>query len=269
MRACLVLLCLVALPARAADFSAGWPFQRTGAIEGGAIIGVGAGAVALMLFLDAPEQPRWNRPILFDDLLRGVVRTPLADDRARAATFSNAAYLLAAYPIIVDAGLVTWAGRGQRDAAWQLVLIDAEAIALEAVLSTALKRIVGRARPYLNECRVLPDEPGCTAGANTRNSSFLSGHALMAFTAAGTLCAQHSRISLYGSGDAAVCPAALAIATTTGVLRMVADRHWSSDVLAGALLGFAIGTSVSLIHLHHEGPVQAASGRAIGYGVKL
>jgi membrane-associated phospholipid phosphatase len=268
VRVCLVLFCLAALPVRAEDLSAGWPFQRTGAVEGGAIIGLGLGSAALMLFLDAPELPRWDRPILFDDLLRGPLRAALQEDRTRAATFSNAAYLLAAYPIVVDAALVTWAGRGQRDAAWQLMLIDAEAIAVEAVLSTALKRTVARARPYLSECRLL-QESGCSADANTRNSSFLSGHALMAFTAAGTLCVQHTRLSLYGSADSAVCPAALAIATTTGVLRMVADRHWSTDVLAGALLGFGIGSTVSLIHLHREAAPQAASGRAIGYGMRL
>jgi membrane-associated phospholipid phosphatase len=260
---------LAAAPAGAQDLSNGWPDRRTGAAEGAAILGAGAGAVALMLFLNAPAEPNWNRPILFDDGARGLLRASAPEDRRRAGTFSNAAYLLAAYPIVVDAALVTWAGRGQRDAAFQLMLIDAEAIAVEAVLSTVIKRTVGRARPYVAGCQETPDEPGCSADPNTRYSSFLSGHSLIAFTAASTLCVQHTRLSLYGSADAAVCPAALAIATATSLLRVVADRHWSSDVVAGALLGLAVGATVSLVHLHREDAPQAASGRAIGYGVRL
>jgi membrane-associated phospholipid phosphatase len=270
VRARLVAIALLAAaPAGAQDLSNGWPYRRTGAAEGGAILGVGAGAAALMLFLNAPAEPNWNRSILFDDGARGLLRASEPEDRRLAGTLSNAAYLMAVYPIIVDAGLVTWLGRGQRDAAWQLVLIDAEAIAVEALLSTAIKRTVGRARPYVAGCSETPDEPGCSADPNTRNSSFLSGHSLIAFTAASTLCVQHSRLSLYGGADAAVCPAALAIATTTSLLRVVADRHWSSDVLAGALLGLAVGATVSLVHLHQESAPRAASGRAISYGVRL
>jgi membrane-associated phospholipid phosphatase len=90
----------------------------------------------------------------------------------------------------------------------------------------------------------------------------ISGHASLAFMAASALCVQHSRLSLYGSADAAVCPSALAIAATTSVLRIVADRHWATDVIAGALVGSAVGGVVSAVHLGMNGP--AGAGVSLG-----
>ena len=60
---------------------------------------------------------------------------------------------------------------------------------------------------------------------------------------------QHSRLSLYGSVDAVVCPAALGIAAGSSLLRVVADRHWTTDIIAGALVGSAVGGLVSAVHL--------------------
>jgi len=75
----------------------------------------------------------------------------------------------------------------------------------------------------------------------------------VAFTAASVLCVQHSRLSLYGGADAVVCPGALAIAATTSLLRIVADRHWATDVIGGAILGSAVGAVVSSVHLRMNG----------------
>src|SRR5207237_184848 len=70
------------------------------------------------------------------------------------------------------------------------------------------------------------------------NTAFFSGHTSTAFTMAAGLCVQHSRLEIYGgAADKIVCPAALAVAATTGLLRIVSDRHWTSDVLGGAIFG--------------------------------
>jgi membrane-associated phospholipid phosphatase len=40
----------------------------------------------------------------------------------------------------------------------------------------------------------------------------------------------------------------LAGAATTGYLRVAADAHWATDVLAGAAFGAAVGVAVPLLH---------------------
>jgi membrane-associated phospholipid phosphatase len=44
----------------------------------------------------------------------------------------------------------------------------------------------------------------------------------------------------------------LASATVTSVLRVVADKHYTSDVLIGAVLGFGFGFGLPML-LHYRG----------------
>ncbi|MBC7171541.1 MAG: phosphatase PAP2 family protein, partial [Polyangiaceae bacterium] len=76
------------------------------------------------------------------------------------------------------------------------------------------------------------------------NRSFFSGHSSMAFTGAGLVCFHQQQLAgLYGSRAAGigVCGSALAFASTTALLRVAADKHWSTDVLAGAGVGIFSG----------------------------
>ena len=52
---------------------------------------------------------------------------------------------------------------------------------------------------------------------------------------------------------AVACPAAAVAATFTAVLRIAADRHWATDVIAGAALGGALGYAVPALHLAAAG----------------
>jgi membrane-associated phospholipid phosphatase len=273
----LVLACFALTTAAQAgdrvELDQGWParWRRVGPEETIAIGGLAAASIALQLFLNAPDQPRWDSAILFDDGARNALRASSESGRSRAAAFSNAAYVLTAVPFIVDAGLVTWLGHGQVDAAMELALIDFEALAMTTLLTTALQRGTGRARPFNRECATNPSsDPDCAGSGNSRNTSFISGHASLAFSAATTLCVQHARLSLYGSADPVVCPAALTIAAGSSLLRVVADRHWISDVIAGAALGSAVGYVVSAVHLSGDGSAPAGltmgeQGRSVVY----
>lgn len=41
----------------------------------------------------------------------------------------------------------------------------------------------------------------------------------------------------------------IAVATGTAILRVAADRHWATDVIAGALLGGALGYAIPALHI--------------------
>jgi len=239
----------------AADLDQGWPprWNKTGPAESAVIGGLAASALLLDLLVNPPSMPRWTKPILFDQGARNALRAASEAGRSRAATVSDfGAVALPLYAVVVDAGLVTWQRHGKGDAALQLALIDAEALAIDGVLTLATQRAVGRIRP--------------DAGPRTTdNTAFLSGHTSAAFTVASTLCMQHSKLDIYGgSADMLVCPGAVAIATLTGVMRIVSDRHWASDVLAGAALGTAVGFTVSWAHLRDQG--EPASALSVGPG---
>ena len=241
----------------------GWParWNRIGPVETAAIAGLALGSILLEFLVKPPSTPNWDKPILFDGGARNALRAGSEGGRSRAATLSDVGYIgLPLYAAVVEAGLVTWIQRGKGDAALQLALIEAEAIAINGLLTRVTQRAVGRSRPD-------------AAPGTTDNTAFFSGHTSTAFTAASALCVQHSRLEIYGGiADKLVCPTALAVAATTGVLRIVADRHWASDVLAGAAVGTLVGLTVSWAHLRDDGGAPRASlwlgpgGRSLVYG---
>jgi membrane-associated phospholipid phosphatase len=254
---------LLALALLATTADAGGELNRVGPAEG-ALIGVlGAGAL-LAQQLKPPADARWSGGLLFDDGARDLLRASTPQARSNAGTASDFAYIsLALAPLVIDAGLVTWLGKRNGDLALQLALIDTEAIAIDGLLLTLLQRGTGRTRPYARDCATNP-RPECNGDANT---SFVSGHASIAFTAATTMCMQHARLSLVGAGDAAVCPVALTVATATGALRIIADKHYASDVIAGAALGALVGVAVNAVHLHPRDGVHGLTATPEGRGV--
>jgi membrane-associated phospholipid phosphatase len=264
-RASVVALLLPALARAApapADAVFGSNVHEIHAAEIAGIAGVGLGALAVELFWNAPDPAHWTGPILFDGAARDVFRAGTADGRSNASTGSSLAEaLLIFYPAIVDAGAVTWLSKGKGDVAGRLALIDAEAIVVNALLTGVTQRAVGRERPFAQGCGT-GTNPACTSPTD-RNTSMFSGHTSFAFTGAAVLCVQHSRLDLYGSADPFVCPVALLLASTTGILRMVADRHWASDVIAGAAVGSAVGTVVSIAHISKD-PVASVSASGSG-----
>ncbi len=246
----LAATCLCATQARAEQEEHRVPgpaWARIGPSETAAIGTIIATDVAMILLLKAPQTPRWQSTLPLDDRIRGALRASSPAAQSRASTISDFGFFgLAAFPLLVDAGLVTWAIRRDSDAALQLALVAAEALAINTAATTLLQRTTGRARPPAGGCGTAA--AGCSTSAQD-NTSFPSGHTSTAFTAASLLCIQHSRMEIFGKADPLVCPLALAAATATGVLRIVGDRHWTSDVVAGAALGTAVGALTGWSHL--------------------
>jgi membrane-associated phospholipid phosphatase len=82
-----------------------------------------------------------------------------------------------------------------------------------------------------------------TSGLGDDYKSFYSGHAAATATMAGLTCVHHRHLPLYGGGfpDLVPCLIMSGIAIVTGVTRIVADRHWASDVVIGWGVGAVSG----------------------------
>jgi membrane-associated phospholipid phosphatase len=101
-------------------------------------------------------------------------------------------------------------------------IISLESVAGAAALSMAAKHVAGRARPI--------EEQGQWGKTNDRsNASFPSNHASVAFAAVTPFAQEYDAPWLYG----------LAAAGSLG--RTAGRQHWVSDVVAGSVLGMAVG----------------------------
>lgn len=232
---------LVVSPAHAqVEWKKEWPRFRLS--EGIASAGFTVGIVGGLLFL--PQQKdAWSGGILFDDGIRDSVRISSRSSRdswvlAGDLTF----YTMVAAPFL-DAGITAGLVHGNNDVARELALIDLQAISMSGFVSVWTQKLGGRVRPLVRECGNDPDYDKDCDDDIQRNQSFLSGHTAMGFTGAGLICIQHANIPLYGGGfpDGLACGIGLGAASFVGATRLIADRHYTSDVLAGVLIGGVSG----------------------------
>jgi membrane-associated phospholipid phosphatase len=240
---------LVAAPARADD--AGASIYRVGWLPDLAIIGASAAA--------------WFAPQPFT---KDVVSAECPCDRAHVPFFdrgalgrsSSAARLtsdltvtgLLVLPPLLDTIDVRLHGGAWTTVGEDLVVMG-EAVLVQGGLNEVVKLAVRRPRPLAY---------GAAAGSPTLADpdtylSFYSGHSSTAFAAgmayASTFAGRHPhsrhRFVVYG--------AVVAVAGTAATMRVLAGKHFPSDVLVGALVGGAIG--VGLPWLHRREVVLAAT----------
>jgi len=244
--ACILLGALAALlPARTAraDDGVTWneDWSRVAPVEYVATAAFAGGILATQLAMPEPSSASWEGPVLADSDVRLGLRAGSPGGRHAAATGSDVLVAaLVAWPL-VDTG-IAWVGYGEPEVAAQMLAMNAQAFALTFLVTELTKRGFRRERPFGNGCDSGAESPEDCSSSN-RYESFISGHTSTAFTGAGLVCAHHGRVPLYGgrAADGTACGAAIAMATTVGALRIAADRHYLSDVLAGATLGLLSG----------------------------
>ena len=187
--------------------------------------------------------------------------------RPRSATYLYKGGTLA--PFIVDVYFVALdASHRNADVALQMFLINMQSLSLAGLVSLpAPEHGAGRTRPYTQSCGKdgeVIDQSGVgllKCGTSNDNRSFFSGHTTSVATMAALTCLHHQHLPLYGGGfaDLVPCLAMSAVAAGTGILRLVYDEHWASDVLVawgvGALSGYVLP---SVLHYGFGG------GRPIG-----
>jgi membrane-associated phospholipid phosphatase len=145
-------------------------------------------------------------------------------------------------------------------------VIVLESLAVSGVATEALKIGFARKRPFVrygNGTKGATASEGSTYDVDDDDSrqGFVSGHvsAVAALGVSSALCA-----SLQDSeASPALWTAAGALVVLTGTLRMVAEKHYFTDVLGGAALGAGTGALVPL--LHRQGVQVAPNGFAYAF----
>ena len=142
-------------------------------------------------------------------------------------------------------------------------VLMAEAMALSAGASSVLKAVISRPRPFTSEAfeSAYPEvytshEVQAYFGEEEdfeAYKSFPSGHTSSAgaiYFSAATLIGLHANDGKIGGPVFYLAQGvALGLTVTTGILRVHYGVHHPTDVIAGGLLGGAIGVGVPLLHL--------------------
>lgn len=138
--------------------------------------------------------------------------------------------------------------------AWENIttvgLMYLQVYGLSRGITNLSKSFLDRTRPYLYNDALTPGERYAFQGkeAHYASTSFFSGHATIAFASATFLSKMFSDIYGDSAWKYAVWGSSLAAASFTAWCRVGAGEHFTSDVIAGALVGSAIGYLVPLLH---------------------
>ncbi|MCZ7684587.1 MAG: phosphatase PAP2 family protein [Sandaracinaceae bacterium] len=226
-----------------------------------AFTGVLSGSILLASYLPYPkyETPQWRGGILFDDDARHALQLTTPSDRQLASMMSDVLVsTLVLSPVFVDALLMAWLVRGDPELMGRMLLIDLQAHAFAQGLTTLFKHR-GRSRAP-GGARVPRGSAAPQHGSALRRAprprhgprELLQRHASLAFTSAALICLHHTELGLFGpEGDAATCATGMALASTVGLLRVLADRHYATDVILGAGVGILSGWLVPWL-LHYD-----------------
>jgi membrane-associated phospholipid phosphatase len=157
----------------------------------------------------------------------------------RAHVLSNVSAMIV-LPL-ASLGLPAWWSRsGEKDQlirdGWQI----AQAVSLTLALNQITKLAVGRDRPFVHASATDPTIERIYPASRSDHLSFFSGHSALAFALATSASVVATR-RLPRAKAAAVSGSAFTCAAATAWLRMAADKHYATDVLAGAFIGSSIG----------------------------
>ena len=116
-------------------------------------------------------------------------------------------------PLAAQLGMSLGGVKGRSKSRWQVLATDAMAAAMMAAVVNGMKYGINRTRP------------------NGGRGSFPSGHTATAFMGATLLAHEYGHKSIW------IPIAGYFVATATGVLRILNNKHYASDVLVGAAIG--------------------------------
>jgi len=189
-------------------------------------LGVAAGATGMLMFAD-----KRVREFALQN------QNPLND-----RSFNWDHYQGNQYSLLLPLGIYGWGLSTGNSKLRQLGLRTGEAFFYSGVLTTLLKVLIGRRRPYAGEDQ-LYFKP--FQFLNDDFKSLPSGHTTVSFAVSTVLAKSRDnpywKLFWYGT------------ASMVGASRIYHNKHWLSDVFLGGCIGYAVGSFVS----HHGTEVSA------------
>lgn len=213
----------------------------------GALLHSGRGEITLeeVLALDRNDVNAFDRPATRNWSTAWADRSDVARD---ITVFSS--LLVSAVPPLL---------RSEWSRALTVTVMFAEAYAVMGGVTYLTKVAVARKRPYLYNTALTPEER--QEALDDPKSSFFSGHASAAFTAAAFLSKTFTDIHGPSVWSTLVWASSLSLAAYTSFARVQAGVHFPTDVITGAAVGFAIGYLVPVLHKKGSSDrVQVAAG---------
>ena len=171
-----------------------------------------------------------------------------------AATLSDVTVGIAvAAPPIVDALRLGFGEAFTADA-----VVYAQTLAVNSALVVVAKYAFQRPRPrtYAGDPAFLTTDDGYQSFYSGHTSTVVAALTAAAWTARWRHGEQVWPWVVVGLGGASV-----------GAERVLAGRHFPTDVIAGAVMGFAVGTVVPWLHRKHDDPAVAVS--PLPYGISV
>ena len=213
--------------------------KKRGWITGAALVGTTIG----IGFLDKPIQ----------ELAAGLRR-----QHPKLGTYSRAVSDVGGlYEGITFAGIAAYGFVFKKPKLRTTTALATQAYITSTVWSMLFKAASGRLRPHDIERHSTMNQPRFHGPFYSfpygGNSSFPSGHTTLAFAAARVYAMEYKNIP-------AVPVIAYSVAGLIGFSRIIENRHWATDVFAGALLGWACGTQV-VNNYHRYARLQRTKGR--------
>jgi membrane-associated phospholipid phosphatase len=202
--------------------------------------------------------PRWEGPVFIDRPLRDNLRLRTRSAREAANTASDVLWGISWSFPAVDTLMVSLALDRNTDVAWQMAMIDVQVYGVVAATTRLIHKLARRDRPLKESCKQDKDyDAACWDAA----VSFYSGHTALAAASAGLTCVHHQYLPLYGGGwpDSAACATAVTTSALTGLMRILSDRHWTTDVLVGWGFGFLAGYWLPRLLHYKQAPRQRGS----------
>ena len=248
-------------PAPAADAAGhpepqqpGWRWRRAGGMEYAVVAVAAVGTAYFEHENGRPTEGDWTSRNGFDEEIRSALRLKSRSARDATDVAGHAIMGLMIAAPVLDSLATLGIRDGDWDALLQTEMVNLESFTFTSLVSSVTQNLLARERPFVRDCR-----GGGDCESNLENRGFPSGHVAFAFTGAGLLCNHHRYQSLYNNpaADRAACSTGIGLAVADGVLRLVADRHYATDVAAGTVLGLFSGFVLPRL-LHYSHPLDRA-----------
>ena len=210
----------------------------------------------------------WLLPIAFEDQFSYQDCYPcdrteinsfdrLAVDRYSEASATASDYLAGALPLAAfGLGMMQLAEPGGAFEWLVDFVLVIESAAINGMIQRVAATAFGRPRPYMYQ-----SDPARRQETIRDVMSFYSGHTSAAFAVATTMSYVFSKRNPKNRWRYLVWFGTMAAASTVGALRVLAGKHFPTDVIGGAAVGSAVGLLVPFFHLkkHDTGATLSAA----------